>query len=111
MGTGSALMITGVDCAKGLEKEFNEWYNCNYPPVLLKVPGVIRMDRYERVEDDEQLPRFLNIIQLENEAVMEEMAKSDAVREVGRVFFDEGAKWGTQMLWAVRYRRIYTSEK
>ncbi len=75
----------------------------------------MRIDRYERVENrvehDERLPRFLNIVQLENEAVIEEMAKSDAVRELGRVFFDEGTKWGTRLLWVVRYRRIYTSER
>ena len=103
-------MITGVECAKGKEEEFNDWYNYNFPPVLMKVPGVVRVDRYERVEDDERLPRFLNIVQLENDAAMEMMGKNEAVLEVGRLFFAEGAKWDTQMRWAIRYKRIYTTE-
>ena len=66
MASETILMITGVDCALGKEGEFNEWYNTNFAETMSKVPGVVGVERYERVEENEQLPRFISIVELEN---------------------------------------------
>lgn len=103
-------MIAGVECAKGMEKEFNDWYNSTFPAIMMKAPGVIRVDRYERVEDDDRLPKFLSVVQLENEAAIDEMARSDALRQIASLYVEEGARWDLKVRWALHYRSIYASE-
>ena len=54
MKSSPVLMVAGVDCAKGKEKEFNNWYNSTFPQIMMRAPGVVKVDRYERVEDDDR---------------------------------------------------------
>lgn len=109
MSSEQILLMTGVDCALGKEKEFNEWYNTNFAEIMSKVPGVVRVDRYERVEDDEQLPRFLSIVQLENMETVQTLAENKKVSELGKLYIEEGVDYGIQFHWAVRYKQIYSS--
>lgn len=111
MQSEAVLLMTGVECARGKEKEFNDWYNSSFPPTMMKVPGVIRVDRYERVEDDERLPRFLSIVQFENMEAMEKLADNEAVRELGRSYIEEGSNYGIEFRWSIRYERIFTTEQ
>ena len=111
MGSEPILLMTGVDCAPGSEKEFNEWYNSGFPPAMMKVPGVVRVDRYERVEDDERLPRFLSMMQFESMEATEKMAESSAVQELGKSYFEEGVKFDIEFRWSIRYKLIYTTQE
>jgi hypothetical protein len=77
---------------------------------MMKVPGVIKVERYERLGDNDQYPSFLSTVELENEATIESMAKSKAIKEVSKVFVEGGAKWNTRVRWAVHYKRLFSSE-
>ena len=110
MKPNPVLMLVGTECARGKEKEFNDWYNSTFPPLMMKAPGVIRVDRYERVEDDDQYPSFLSIVQLKNEATIKSLNKSKAFKQVRKIFAEQQVKWDIQLLWRVHYRRVYTSE-
>jgi hypothetical protein len=109
MKSGPVVLIAGVNCAKGKEEEFNESYNASYPPVVMKVPGVIRVDRYERVEDDEKQPKFLSVVHLEDESVVEEMAGSEAIRALIDLYVEQGARFDTSVQWASHYRLIFST--
>ena len=110
MDNEPVLMLVGVDCAKGREQEFNDWYNSTFPPILKSVNGVVRIDRYARVESDESYPAFLSIVHFESEAAMAGMAENEVVRELGKAYFEAGARWTTALRWSIRYKRIYSSE-
>ncbi len=110
MQSEPVIIVAGVECAKGKEKEFNEWYNYTFPPMLIKVPGVTRIDRYKRLEDNEAHPTFLSIVELASEAALRNMAKSDALWELGKSYFEGGSKWDLQLRWTTNYKRIYSSE-
>ena len=107
MEPAQILLITGVDCAPGVERKFNEWYNASFPKTVSKVPGVVRVDRYERVEDDEQMPRYLSIVQLENMEAVARLGESEAVRELGKLYIEEGVNYGIRVDWSIHYRHIF----
>jgi hypothetical protein len=111
MDSEPILLMTGVDCAPGKEKEFNEWYNSGFPPAMMKVPGVVRVDRYERVEEDERLPKFLSVMHFESIEATEKMAENEAVQALGKSYFEEGSKFDIEFRWSIRYKRIYTTQK
>jgi hypothetical protein len=107
--SGAVILIAGVECAEGKEKEFNESYNASFPPVVMRVPGVVRVDRYERLNGDETLPRFLSIVHLEDESAIERMAESDTIRELADLYVEQGARFDTKVQWASHYRLIFST--
>ncbi|UCG81990.1 MAG: hypothetical protein JSW38_07135 [Dehalococcoidia bacterium] len=109
MASEPILMITGVDCAQGKEKEFNEWYNTNFAEIMSKVADVVRVDRYERVEDNEQLPRYISIVELENIESVQKLVENENVSKLGKLYIEQGVNYGIQFHWAVRYKQIYSS--
>ncbi|MEE9400717.1 MAG: hypothetical protein V3V32_01730 [Dehalococcoidia bacterium] len=110
MQSEPVIIVAGVECAKGKEKEFNEWYNYTFPPMLIKIPGVTRIDRYERLEGNEAHPTFLSIVEVASEAALRNMAKNEALWEFGKLYFEGGSKWDLQLRWTTNYKRIYSSE-
>ena len=66
MESNPVLLIAGVECARGKEKEVNDWYNSTLPQSMMRVPGVVKVDRYERVEDDDRDPAFLSMERLKD---------------------------------------------
>jgi antibiotic biosynthesis monooxygenase (ABM) superfamily enzyme len=109
MASEPILMITGVDCAPGKEKEFNEWYNTNFAEIISKVPGVVRVDRYERVEDNVPLPGYISIVELENIEAWQNLQENKNVSELGKLYIEKGVNYGIQFHWVVRYKQIYSS--
>ena len=94
MKQGSIIMIAGIDCDEGKEEEFNKWYNSTFPRLMVKAPGVVRVDRYERIQEDPMLPKFLSVVGLESEEFITALANSDAVREIANTYVAEGIQWG-----------------
>ena len=109
MKQGSIIMIAGIDCDEGKEEEFNKWYNSTFPRLMVKAPGVVRVDRYERIQEDPMLPKFLSVVGLESEEFITALANSDAVREIANTYVAEGIQWGLKVRWALHYRNIYSS--
>jgi len=105
------LLITGVDCRPGKEKAFNEWYDSSFPPAMIEVPGITRIDRYERLEEDDNIPRFLSIVQFENMEAVDNMVNIEMVASLGKRYIEEGSKFGIRFYWAARYRSIYSTKK
>lgn len=110
MESNPVLLIAGVECAKGKEKEFNDWDNSTFPQIMMRVPGVVKVDRYERVEDDDQYPTFLSVVQLESEDAIGAMDKSDAMRELAGIMLEQAPKWDMRVRWAVHYKRFFTTD-
>lgn len=51
-----------------MEEEFNEWYEKEHIPELLKVPGVLRAERYLSTNGS---PKYFTIYEHEDEHVQE----------------------------------------
>ena len=75
------LYVVRMDVAPEKEKQFNDWYNKEHIPALLKVPGVIRAYRYTSLEG---ATKFIAIYELENPTVRSSEAWKKAVEMTPR---------------------------
>jgi len=66
MSPAPFLQMGRIDIAAAMEEEFNDWYNTNYIPGYLTVPGCIRARRYLAVEGQ---PKYLTVYEFENSGV------------------------------------------
>ena len=110
MESRPVLLIAGVDCAEGKEKEFDNWYNSTFPEIMMRAPGVVRVERYERVEDNDQYPTFLSVVLIESEEAVEAMEKSDAMAELAGIMLEQSPEWEMKVRWVVHYKRFFTTE-
>jgi hypothetical protein len=76
---GKYLFVVMLDVEPDKEEEFNELYNNEHIPFLLEVPGVLSAARYENVEGDEGVPKYLAIYEIESPDV----PNSEAFRNAG----------------------------
>ena len=53
------------------EKEFNDWYNNVHVPDVLKIPGIVRMTRYENAIPSEEQPKYLALLEVEADDIWE----------------------------------------
>jgi hypothetical protein len=109
MESEPVIMLAGIDCARGREKEFTEWYHSTFPQIMMKAPGVVSVERFERLEDNDEYPRFISVVQIENEAAIAKMDSSEAIKEISAIMLEEGPKWEITTRWVVHYGRIFTS--
>ena len=70
------LYTVRMDVNPEREKHFNEWYNNEHIPALLKVPGVIGAYRYISLQD---APKYIAIYELSNPDVRTSEAWKKAV--------------------------------
>ncbi len=75
------LYIVRVDVDPEKEKQFNNWYNKEHVPALLKVPGVIGASRYVSMEGT---PKYTAIYELERPDVITSEAWKKAVEMTPR---------------------------
>jgi hypothetical protein len=68
MGNSKFLLIVATDVQKEMEEEFNQWYDKEHIPGLLKVPGVLRAERYVSTSGS---PKYFAIYEHEDESVQE----------------------------------------
>jgi len=67
-GMAPTLQIGRMSIPEGLDDEWNAWYNGEYIPGYLKVPGVISSRRYRVVDGN---VRYATVYEFENEQVPE----------------------------------------
>ena len=67
-GMAPALQIGRMSVPEGADAEWNEWYNTEYIPGYLTVPGVIYARRYCAVEEEYS---FATVYELVNDKVSE----------------------------------------
>jgi hypothetical protein len=60
------LLIVSTDIEGAVEDEFNDWYNVEHIPKLVKVPGVLSARRYMALEGK---PKYFTVYHHENEYV------------------------------------------
>lgn len=65
------LLVVMVNVDPEVEEEFNEWYNTEHIPALMKVQGAISGERY--VSEDGPL-KYMAIYEVENPNVVESAA-------------------------------------
>lgn len=75
------LFMVGVDVDPEKEQQFNEWYNNEHIPALLKVPGVIAAYRYE---SSTGTPKYIAVYELERPSVQTSEAWKKAVEATPR---------------------------
>ena len=68
MVDSNCILIVATGVQSEMEMEFNEWYNKEHIPGLLKVPGVLRAGRYVSINGS---PKYFAIYEHENEFVRE----------------------------------------
>lgn len=76
-GMAPTLQIGRMSISEGLDPEWNAWYDREYIPGFLKVPGVIYSRRYRVVDGD---VRYTTVYEFETEQVSES-AEWDHQRE------------------------------
>lgn len=62
------VLIVATDVESEMEEEFNEWYDKEHIPGLLKVQGVLSAQRYVSLSGS---PKYFTIYEHENEHVQE----------------------------------------
>lgn len=67
-GMAPAFQIGRMSVAESADAEWNEWYNTEYIPGYLKVPGVIDARRYRAIDDERS---FATVYELVNDKVSE----------------------------------------
>ncbi len=67
-GMAPALQIGRMSVPESADAEWNEWYNSEYIPGYLKVPGVIYARRYRAVDSERS---FATVYELVNDKVSE----------------------------------------
>ena len=75
------LYVVRMDVDPEKEKQFNEWYNEEHIPALLKVPGVIGAYRYTSLDGT---PKYTAIYELEKPDVITSAAWKKAVEMTPR---------------------------
>jgi len=75
------LYVVRMDVEPESEKQFNEWYNEEHVPALLKVPGVRGASRYASLEGT---PRYVAIYELDSPKVWNSDAWKKAVEMTPR---------------------------
>jgi len=70
------VFVIAIDVDPEKEVEFNEWYNTEHIPRILKVSGMLSGNRYVAVDGT---PKYLTIYELENPEVMKSKAFREAV--------------------------------
>lgn len=64
------LIVVQANCGDpSREKEFNDWYDDTHVPDVLKVPGIVRVTRYENVIASEEQPKFMTLLEIEAEDI------------------------------------------
>jgi hypothetical protein len=101
------MLMAGVECTEGKENAFNDWYNSTFPELMMKVPGVTRVERFERMGEDSTHPKFISMVQFENESYLNAIVQDDTSKEIARVFIGKATEWGIKVRWVVHYRRIF----
>ena len=106
MESRPVIWLVGTECSPGREAEYNEWYNRLHMPTELEAPGIIRGTRYERIGSQFEYPRYLAIYELESEAAIEAIWKSEATARAAEQHFGRGLELGLSMRWMAHYRPI-----
>jgi len=75
------LYMVRMDVDAAEEERFNEWYNNEHIPALLKVPGVLGAYRYVSLEGE---PKYIAVYELERSDVLSSEAWKKAVAATPR---------------------------
>lgn len=67
-GKPKILLIVATDVESEMKEEFNEWYDSEHISALLKVPGVLKAQRYISLSGN---PKYFAIYEHESELVQE----------------------------------------
>ena len=64
------LIVVETNCTDpSKEKEFHDWYDNVYVPDVLKVPGIVRVTRFENVTPGDVPAKFLTQLEVEADDV------------------------------------------
>ena len=114
MESCSARCICGTNCGDpAKENEFNDWYTNHHVPFVMRAPLVIAAERYQRIGDDQEYPKYLAIYGFENEQTLDDCVKNsvyqEGVRDRRERWPDEEGVFSRQ--WLVNYKRIARRQK
>ena len=105
------VIVVGISCRPEIEEKFNNWYDESHIPNILKFPKLKKVDRYQILNETEQYPTYLTVLEFENCQVYEEYEKSEllaAERKTIKEFWKDG---GWEIEWRVRYELMRTWER
>lgn len=96
------LLVVTMDIDQEQEKQFNEWYDKEHIPALLKVPGVLSAYRYKT----EGTPKYSAIYELERPNVPESDEWKKAVEKTSMKKAGLTSKNFSRFI----YERIYSKD-
>ncbi|WP_158735681.1 DUF4286 family protein [Alteribacillus sp. YIM 98480] len=79
---GQAMLLWALECQADMAPEWNEWYNLEHLPALLRVPGFLSGNRYEKCKEfslssmysNFTIPQYLSFYELYDENVLQSEA-------------------------------------
>ena len=80
--SAGALLMVFADIEPQYDEEFNEWYNSQHVPELVRCDGFLS-GRRGVATDPDQRPRYVAIYELEDESVLEESEQLQPLRGFG----------------------------
>jgi len=107
----TVVIVVGIRCRPEIEEKFNNWYDKVHIPNILKFPRLKKVVRYKILNETEQYPTYLTILEFQNRQAYEEYEKSDllaAERKAIKEFWKDG---GWEIEWRVRYELMRTWER
>lgn len=105
------INIRATDCPPEVEARYVQWYEDVHVPMLLKIPEVKRVTRYESVGDDGSHPKYLSIYEFEDLGAAQRYERSaeaaEAKAEIARTW--PQGEWKHR--WKVQYQVTKVWEK
>ena len=68
-GSSKYLLVVQMDIAPEIEREFNDWYDQEHVPLLMKVPGWKASRRFRLIRGS--APKYMTIYELEGPTVFD----------------------------------------
>ena len=111
MAKARYLTVVATDCAAADEKKFNEWYDQNHIPILMKYEGVKKVTRYKVNGDAPNGGRYLAIYEFDTAASRAAQMGSPAFQEAMAEMQQSWPKGGVNIKWMGNYDPIQTFDR
>jgi hypothetical protein len=111
MAKGRYISVVATNCSTADDKRFNEWYNANHIPILMKYPGVKKVTRYKVQGEAPNGGCYLAIYEYDSAEARAGQNTSDAFKEAMAEMQQSWPNGGVEIKWMGAYDPIKTWEQ
>jgi hypothetical protein len=75
------LFVVRASITKDREADFNQWYNSEHLPQVLRYNGAVSGRRYRKLVEDDKYD-YMAVYEFASEEVLQQFLRSDALKEL-----------------------------